>query len=71
MKGVFNMDAKVTSIIAYFFGLIGLIIVKYCELILELTLKKEKYIVSSVEKLSNRESIDEKESKIIDSSTML
>ena len=26
MKGVFNMDAKVTSIIAYFFGLIGLII---------------------------------------------
>ena len=26
MKGVLNMDAKVTSIIAYFFGIIGLII---------------------------------------------
>ena len=43
----------VISLAAALLGAIGLIIVKYCELLLELVLKKEKYLFSSVEKLVN------------------
>ena len=43
----------VISLAAALLGAIGLIIVKYCEHLLELVLKKEKYLFSSVEKLVN------------------
>ena len=39
-------------------GGIGFFLIKYCELVLELILKKENYVVSSIEKLVNSE--DEK-----------
>jgi dolichol-phosphate mannosyltransferase len=41
-----------------FLGGIGFLIIKYCELLLELILKKENYVVSSVEKLVNSEHLN-------------
>lgn len=43
------------ALISALLSTIGLFTVKYCELLLELVLKKEKYVVSSVEKLVNSE----------------
>ena len=43
------------SFLALVLCTIGFFVVKYCELLLELVLKKEKYVVSSVEKIVNCE----------------
>lgn len=58
---VFNVNSHISTLCVVAFGIgsvlgaIGVLVVKYCELILEIILKKENYIVSSVEKLVNSE----------------